>query len=135
MHMRFYDYLCKTPVAFLAVIWLTDKQNQYEWKKKIKSKTHKILQTNLLVYFWKHTHPPPKKNPYTVWNDQNLKKNPPQNFNTWLCQFLMLTDTTEKELFPNKNFPLVNLSITDCLNASKIAKWIFNYFSVQIFFS
>lgn len=135
MHMRFYDYLCKTPVAFLAVIWLTDKQNQYEWKKKIKSKTHKILQTNLLVYFWKHTPPPPKKNPYTVWNDQNLKKKPPQNFNTWLCQFLMLTDTTERELFPNKNFPLVNLSITDCLNASKIAKWIFNYFSVQFFFS
>lgn len=135
MHMRFYDYLCKTPVAFLAVIWLTDKQNQYEWKKKIISKTHKILQTNLLVYFWKHTPPPPKKKPYTVWNDQNLKKKTPQNFNTWLCQFLMLTDTTERELFPNKNFPLVNLSITDCLNASKIAKWIFNYFSVQIFFS
>lgn len=135
MHMRFYDYLCKTPVAFLAVIWLTDKQNQYEWKKKIKSKTHKILQTNLLVYFGNIHPPPPKKKPYTVWNDQNLKKKNPQNFNTWLCQFLMLTDTTERELFPNKNFPLVNLSITDCLNASKIAKWIFNYFSVQIFFS
>lgn len=134
MHMRFYDYLCKTPVAFLAVIWLTDKQNQYEWKKKIISKTHKILQTNLLVYFG-NIPPPPKKKPYAVWNDQNLKKTPPQNFNTWLCQFLMLTDTTERELFPNKNFPLVNLSITDCLNASKIAKWIFNYFSVQIFFS
>lgn len=79
--------------------------------------------------------PPPQKKTYSEWNDQNLKKKPPQNFNTWLCQFLMLTDTTERELFPNKNFPLVNLSITDCLNASKIAKWIFNYFSVQSFFS
>lgn len=74
-----------------------------------------------------------QKIPYTVWNDQNKKKHT-QNFNTWLCQFLMLTDTTKRELFPNKNFPLVNLSITDCLNASKIAKWIFNYFSVQFFF-
>lgn len=134
MHMRFYDYLCKTPVAFLAVIWLTDKQNQYEWKKKIISKTHKILQTNIWSILETYP-PPPKKKTYSEWNDQNLKKKPPQNFNTWLCQFLMLTDTTERELFPNKNFPLVNLSITDCLNASKIAKWIFNYFSVQIFFS
>lgn len=74
-----------------------------------------------------------QKIPYTVWNDQNKKKHT-QNFNTWLCQFLMLTDTTKRELFPNKNFPLVNLSITDCLNASEIAKWIFNYFSVQFFF-
>lgn len=103
-------------------------------EKKIKSKTHKILQI-----FWSiletYIPPPPKKKTYSEWNDQNLKKKNPQNFNTWLCQFLMLTDTTERELFPNKNFPLVNLSITDCLNASKIAKWIFNYFSVQIFFS
>lgn len=105
-------------------------------KKKIISKTHKILQTNTWSILETITPPPPKKTekPYTVWNDQNLKKKNPQNFNTWLCQFLMLTDTTERELFPNKNFPLVNLSITDCLNASKIAKWIFNYFSVQSFF-
>lgn len=135
MHMRFYDYLCKTPVAFLAVIWLTDKQNQYEWKKKIKSKTHKILQTNIWSDLETYIPPPQKKKTYSEWNDQNLKKKTPQNFNTWLCQFLLLIDTTERELFPNKNFPLVNLSITDCLNASKIAKWIFNYFSVQIFFS
>lgn len=32
-----------------------------------------------------------------------------QNFNTWLCQFLMLTDTTERELFrtvPQQEFPI-----------------------------
>lgn len=136
MHMRFYDYLSETPVAFLAVIWLTDKQNQYEWKKKLNQKLIKSFKQIFWSILETYTPPPPKKiKPYTVWNDQNLKKKPPQNFNTWLCQFLMLTDTTERELFPNKNFPLVNLSITDCLNASKIVKWIFNYFSVQSFFS
>lgn len=104
-------------------------------KKKLYQKLIKSFK-QISGLFWKHTPPPQKKKKtYSEWNDQNLKKKNPQNFNTWLCQFLMLTDTTERELFPNKNFPLVNLSITDCLNASKIAKWIFNYFSVQIFFS
>lgn len=134
MHMRFYDYLCKTPVAFLAVIWLTDKQNQYEWKKKLNQKLIKSFKQ----IFWSifgNIHPPPQKNPLYCVEWPKFKDKTPQNFNTWQCQFLMLTDTTERELFPNKNFPLVNLSITDCLNASKIAKWIFNYFSVQIFFS
>lgn len=86
--------------------------------------------------FWKHTPPPKKKRKtlYTVWNDQNLKKKPPKTLTPDCVSFLCLhADTTERELFPNKNFPLVNLSITDCLNASKIAKWIFNYFSVQSF--
>lgn len=102
-------------------------------KKKLNQKLIKSFKQ----IFWSilETYIPPPKKTYSEWNDQNLKKKNPQNFNTWLCQFLMLTDTTERELFPNKNFPLVNLSITDCLNASKIAKWIFNYFSVQFFFS
>lgn len=138
MHMRFYDYLCKTPVAFLAVIWLTDKQNQYEWKKKLNQKLIKSFK-QISGLFWKHTPPPPKKKRktlYTVWNDQNLKKKNPKTLTPDCVSFLCLhADTTERELFPNKNFPLVNLSITDCLNASKIAKWIFNYFSVQSFFS
>lgn len=103
-------------------------------KKKLYQKLIKSFK-QISGLIWKHTSPPQKNQTYSEWNDQNLKKKNPQNFNTWLCQFLMLTDTTERELFPNKNFPLVNLSITDCLNASKIAKWIFNYFSVQIFFS
>lgn len=94
-------------------------------KKKIISKTHKILQTNIWSILETYTPPPKKKRKtlYTVWNDQNLKKKNPKTLTPDSVSFLCLhADTTERELFPNKNFPLVNLSITDCLNASKIAK-------------
>lgn len=103
-------------------------------KKKLNQKLIKSFK-QISGLFWKHTPPPQKKkkNPIHCVEWPKFKEKNPQNFNTWLCQFLLLIDTTERELFPNKNFPLVNLSITDCLNASKIAKWIFNYFSVQSF--
>lgn len=57
MHMRFYDYLCKTPVAFLAVI---SKINMNE-KKKLYQKLIKSFKQIFWSIFGNIHPPPPKK--------------------------------------------------------------------------
>lgn len=75
--MRFYDYLSETPVAFLAVIWLTDKQNQYEWKKKLNQKLIKSFKQ----IFWSilETYiPGPQKKKNLQWVEwPKFKEKPP----------------------------------------------------------
>lgn len=50
-------------------------------KKKLYQKLIKSFK-QISGLFWKHTPPPKKKTTYSEWNDQNLKKKNPQNFNT-----------------------------------------------------
>lgn len=50
-------------------------------KKKLYQKLIKSFK-QISGLFWKHTPPPQKKTTYSEWNDQNLKKKNPQNFNT-----------------------------------------------------